>query len=205
MNKFQKMNHFPGCWHLGRKDYMWKNLNKQRRSNPEAYNFVPNTYLFPADYDRFEMAREGADKSKLWIMKPTNQACGRGIKMVTKDTEVRNKKDMLVSEYIFNPHLINNFKYDLRIYIVVTSYDPLRIYMFKEGLTRFATYEYNVKAKDVGKRFIHLTNFSVNKHSKKFVKNSKSEKDGEGSKWSLTALRKYYDSVGINSEKVNVL
>lgn len=73
-------------------------------------------------------------------MKPTNQACGRGIKMVTKDTEVKNKKDMLVSEYIFNPHLINNFKYDLRIYIVVTSYDPLRIYMFKEGLTRFATY-----------------------------------------------------------------
>lgn len=51
--------------------------------------------------------------------------------MVTKDTDVRNKKDYLVSEYINNPHLINNFKYDLRIYIVVTSYDPLRIYMFK--------------------------------------------------------------------------
>lgn len=30
-------------------------------------------------------------------MKPTNQACGRGIKMVTKDTDIRNKKDMLVS------------------------------------------------------------------------------------------------------------
>jgi tubulin polyglutamylase TTLL4 len=74
--------------------------------------------------------------------------------------------------------------------------------MFKEGLTRFATYEYNAKAKDVGKRFIHLTNFSVNKHSKKFVKNSKEDKDGEGSKWSLTALRKYYEANGINSEKV---
>jgi tubulin polyglutamylase TTLL4 len=34
MNKFQKLNHFPGCWNLGRKDYMWKNLNKQRRSHP---------------------------------------------------------------------------------------------------------------------------------------------------------------------------
>lgn len=63
-------------------------------------------------------------------MKPTNQACGRGIKMVTKETVVKNKKDYLVSEYIMNPHLINNFKYDLRIYILVTSYDPLRIYMF---------------------------------------------------------------------------
>jgi tubulin polyglutamylase TTLL4 len=119
---------------------MWKNLNKQRRSHPEAYNFVPNTYLFPSDYDRFEMARETADKNKLWIMKPTNQACGRGIKMVTKDSDVKNKKDYLVSEYVNNPHLINNFKYDLRIYVLVTSYDPLRIYMFGEGLTRFATY-----------------------------------------------------------------
>ena len=60
--------------------------------------------------------------------------------MVTKDTSLKNKKDILVSQYISNQHLINNFKYDLRIYVLVTSYDPLRIYMFKEGLTRFATY-----------------------------------------------------------------
>lgn len=97
MNRFQKMNHFPGCWQLGRKDWMWKNLNKQRRAHAEAYNFVPNTYIFPADFDRFELARETADKHKLWIMKPTNQACGRGIKMVTRDTKVKNKRDILVS------------------------------------------------------------------------------------------------------------
>ena len=178
MNRQQKFNHFPGCWNLGRKDYMWKCLNKLRRAHPDAYNFVPTTYLFPSDYERFEMARENADKHRLWILKPTNQACGRGIKVVTRDSDVRNKKDMLASEYITNPHLINNFKYDLRIYVVVTSYDPLKIYMFEDGLARFATYEYNTKTKDAGKRYIHLTNFSVNKHSKKFVKNKKEEKDG---------------------------
>lgn len=97
MEKNQKMNHFPGCWNLGRKDYMWRHLNKQRRSFPEAYNFVPTTYLFPSDFDRFEIAREVAEKGKLWIMKPANQACGRGIKMLKKDTPIKNKKDMLVS------------------------------------------------------------------------------------------------------------
>lgn len=192
MNRYQKMNHFPGCWQLGRKDYMWKNLNKQRRAFPDAYNFVPMTYIFPFDFDRFEMIRENADKNQLWIMKPTNSACGRGIKMISKESKIKSRKDILVSEYVANPHLINNFKYDLRLYVLVTSYDPLRIYIFEEGLTRFATYEYNTKAKDIKKRFIHLTNFSVNKHSKKFVKNSKAEKDGEGSKWSITALKKWY-------------
>jgi len=34
MNRYQKINHFPGCWNLGRKDYMWKHLNKMRRSFP---------------------------------------------------------------------------------------------------------------------------------------------------------------------------
>lgn len=53
MNRYQKMNHFPGCWQLGRKDCMYKNLNKQRRAHPEAYNFVPTTYIFPFDFERF--------------------------------------------------------------------------------------------------------------------------------------------------------
>lgn len=53
------------------------------------------------------------------------------------------------------------------------------------------------------KRYIHLTNFSVNKHSKKFVKNSKAEQDGHGSKWSLSALRAFYAKIGIDSRKVN--
>jgi len=60
MNRHQKMNHFPGCWQLGRKDNMWKNLNKQRRVHPEMYSFVPLTYIFPYDFDRFEMIRESA-------------------------------------------------------------------------------------------------------------------------------------------------
>jgi tubulin polyglutamylase TTLL4 len=55
------------------------------------------------------------------------------------------KKNYLVSEYIHNPHLINDTKYDLRVYVVITCYDPLRIYFYDDGLGRFATEKYDTK------------------------------------------------------------
>jgi tubulin polyglutamylase TTLL4 len=69
-------------------------------------------------------------------------------------------------EYIMKPHLINGYKYDLRLYVFITSYEPLTIYLYKDGLVRFATQPYNTKNTKV--RFAHLTNFSVNKKAANF-------------------------------------
>ena len=69
-----------------------------------------------------------------------------------------------------NPHLINDTKYDLRLYVCVTCFDPLRIYLFKEGLVRFATKKFSIKNKEIKKKFIHLTNYSVNKHNSDYKK-----------------------------------
>lgn len=41
--------------------------------------------------------------------------------------------------YLHKPYLISGNKFDLRIYVYVTSYDPLRIYIFNDGLVRFAS------------------------------------------------------------------
>ena len=200
MNKYQKTNHFPGCWQLGRKDFLWKNLSRLKRSFPTEYNFVPNTYLLASDFNRFTAAKESSDNKSLWIMKPCASACGRGIKLVGKKTKVTKNVNYLVSEYISNPHLINGLKYDLRLYVLVSSYDPLRIYLHKEGLVRFATHKYSTKMTSLKERYVHLTNWSVNKYSENFVKNAGTSKDDEGSKWSFAALKKKYVELGIDVE-----
>ena len=67
--RYQKINHFPQSFQIGRKDLMWKNLSRMRRVFPE-YNFCPKTYLFPDDYRKFVMDRENDNYKHMYIMKP---------------------------------------------------------------------------------------------------------------------------------------
>jgi hypothetical protein len=41
--------------------------------------------------------------------------------------------------YIARPLLINESKFDMRVYVYVSCYDPLRAYVFEDGLARFAS------------------------------------------------------------------
>ncbi len=108
---------------------------------------------------------------------------------------------MIVCHYIDDPFLINGFKFDLRIYVLITSINPLRLYMYQEGLVRFATMKYDTNDfTSKQNRFIHLTNYSVNKNNENFIANTNSEQDNTGSKWSLTALKSYLQSQNINTE-----
>jgi hypothetical protein len=78
----------------------------------------------------------------------------------------------LVSEYIHNPFLIDGYKFDLRIYVALTSINPLRIYIYDEGLVRFATVKYNMNISDAKhNQYTHLTNYSLNKYNAAFQEN----------------------------------
>ena len=86
----------------------------------------------PEDYKRWNNDREMTNFQHMYILKPTNASCGRGIKVIGKTDVIKNKKNggYLVSKYIAKPHLLRGHKYDLRIYIVVTCFDPLKAYIF---------------------------------------------------------------------------
>ena len=76
-------------------------------------------------------------------------------------------------EYISNPLLINGYKFDMRIYVAITSINPLRIYIYEEGLARFATEKYEKPSeKNIGNLFMHLTNYAINKNSENFIQNT---------------------------------
>ena len=91
----------------------------------------------------------------------------------------------------------------MRIYVVVTCINPLRIYIYEEGLARFATCKYQAggAAGQKGK-YMHLTNYSINKKNAAFQHSKNEINEGEGSKWSLTALRKMMRSQGLDDKVI---
>jgi len=49
--------------------------------------------------------------------------------------------------------LVNGLKFDLRIYVALTCINPLRLYVYEDGLGRFATAEYS---NDKGNKYVFI-------------------------------------------------
>ena len=87
----------------------------------------------------------------------------------------------IAQRYLERPLCFCGYKLDLRIYVLLVSARPLRIYWFNDCLVRFATQKYDLN--DLDNNYAHLTNTSINKHSTSYT----TVKEGirGGCKWSL--------------------
>jgi len=221
----QKTNHFPGSHHLGRKDLIWRNIARMKTRYGAPYEITPEVFILPREMESFDATRSN-DPEGLWIWKPCSSSCGRGIKVLSSSIAQEEARELgrkrgIIQRYVPEPLLIDGYKFDLRIYVVVLSYDPLKIYINDEGLVRIATEKYSNSPESLSSRTMHLTNYSVNKQSDKFVQNTdgrgaktgveKETKGGalneeeEGSrafKWSLAELKEYFKQKGLDYEKM---
>ena len=206
----QHYNHFPSTFALGRKDYMYKHYKSFRNLYKNDFNYVPETFVLPEDADdfleKYKNIISNLSNSKIkFIVKPVGSSRGRGIRILSdkaefkhlcKASQIRHGKNYLISKYISKPHLINNKKYDLRIYVLVSSLYPLKIYMYKEGLVRFATEEYTKG--DYDNVFVHLTNYSINKknvqrYNMNMNVNINNDNFQNYSKWSFREYKEYFE------------
>jgi len=173
----QKTNHFPGMADICRKDFLAFNLNAMRKKHPAEFDFYPNTFILPGEIGQVQaLLSERKKSSKVLIVKPARRCQGKGIFLIPQTVaglkKLPEQGHHVVQEYIERPLLIDGFKFDVRIYILVLSVSPLCVYIFKDGLVRLATQEYVKPTKaNLKQRRMHLTNFAVNKHSHELTTN----------------------------------
>lgn len=199
LHEYQRVNHFPGSTELTRKDRLWAHFHEMKQAfGGDTFDFVPQSYVLPDQVEEFLDCYERTNH--IWIVKPNASSQGKGIFLLRDLEDLPLTECNVVSRYVDNPLLIQGLKFDLRIYVLVTSYSPLRAYVYREGLVRFASSPYSTQEEHLRDAYRHLTNYSVNKSSKNFVENQELDSDNYGHKWSLSALNKHLRCVGINSK-----
>lgn len=176
---------------------MLQNLSKMKHRLPREYNFFPHTFILPNETSIFMEHSQKLKEERWYIVKPHNSSQGRGIWLSASAEEIlqKQKECNVVSQYIHKPLLANGLKFDMRFYIGITCWNPLRIYVYEDGLTRFATAPYTTDLSSKDNLFAHLTNYSLNKFSENFEPNDDQD-ECKGHKWSHYALKEHLRQEG---------
>jgi tubulin polyglutamylase TTLL6/13 len=198
MKSWQFVNHFPGTFAISNKVALARNIERIQRLLPDVFNFHPKSFLLPAQISHLRSALTKGPKPLTYIVKPDLGAQGRGIFLVQDPDSVSNFKEAAVAQEYIEPYLIGGTKFDLRIYVLMASVDPLRLYIFKEGMARFCTEPYSTPTADnIGEVFRHLTNYSLNKHNVRFKKNDEIDgTDSESHKRSMSSVFRDIERAG---------
>eukprot|EP00074_Homo_sapiens_P061485 XP_006723786.1 probable tubulin polyglutamylase TTLL9 isoform X19 [Homo sapiens] len=185
MDEHVRISHFRNHYELTRKNYMVKNLKRFRKQlereagklEAAKCDFFPKTFEMPCEYHLFvEEFRKNPGIT--WIMKPDTRSSDDQ----KDDIPVEN---YVAQRYIENPYLIGGRKFDLRVYVLVMSYIPLRAWLYRDGFARFSNTRFTLNSID--DQYVHLTNVAVQKTSPDYHPK-------KGCKWTLQRFRQYLAS-----------
>jgi hypothetical protein len=129
----------------------------------------------------------------VWVLKPAGKSRGRGIRVFNRLDQIMHyigeetPEDHLwvAQKYMENPLLIKQRKFDIRQWVLVTSWNPLTIWFYSECYIRFCAEPFTLR--DLENNFIHLTNNSVAKHSTQFHELN----IGEGNMWDFSQFQEW--------------
>ncbi|UXI23356.1 serine/threonine protein phosphatase [Sarcoptes scabiei] len=129
LESFQKVNHFPGSGFI---------TNKVNLAT-SGLKHIPKAFNLPDQKEEFlNFAQENPEK--LWVQKDNTH---RGIRVKSIENLNLDKKGTFIQEFIQNPLLIDGKKFDIGLYVTLTSINPLRLYLYSnEVLLRFCARQY---------------------------------------------------------------
>ena len=126
------------------------------------YLFVSFIYFF-RDKELLKTALDLDGSVKPWILKPSTGKRAIGIRVLSHSSHIPSVIDQhyVVQRYINNPLLVHGRKFHIRLYLLITSLQPLRALLHREGLVLFASSNYTNKLDSLQNLGIHLTNAAV--------------------------------------------
>lgn len=112
---------------------------------------------------RAAIGRGRGGKGTIQGARSHSQSSTRGTKRSGKDGHEEAGSTFTLSRYVWQPLLVDGRKFDLRLYVLVVSYDPPVAYLHEEGLARLAPLPYDASPVGLRDRLRHLTNASLSR------------------------------------------
>lgn len=203
LSKYIRINRFPYVNYLFQKDNLYKYYHIMKNYFNNEFNYMPETYYYPFDKDNItkEFQNYSLNINNLWLVKPIDLDGGRGI-FLFKSLKMLNYSKYVITKYVTNINLIKNKKYDLRLYVLITSLKPLRIYLYKDGLVRIASKKYSLDINSMGDKYIHFTNTDINKYNKDYIF-PRNYSDYNANIWNLKTYQKYLNKNKVDWNNIN--
>lgn len=127
----QKVNHFPACGYLTNKVDLATSVNLS--------HIIPRAFKLPAQRAEF-VAYAQANADKLFVQKHNQH---RHIYVRNVDEIDFANNDTFIQEFVQNPLLVGGHKFDIGVYVTITSVNPLRVYMYTgDILFRYCSLKY---------------------------------------------------------------
>ena len=99
----------------------------------------------------------------VWVVKPTYSSRGRGIYCTNQLKDIikvgKKEQSKVVQKYIESPLLLKKKKFDLRQWVLVTSWDPLDVYVFDNAYLKLCSTSFSLN--DLSDVYCHLSSFSI--------------------------------------------
>ena len=204
----QIANHFEYNNELTNKQNLYSNLLKHcKEKSYSITDIMPRTFIIEFDSTHFHaqvmmficcfkwLKRKG--RNNIWIFKPSGLNRGQEIHVFQSINAFRsllenaNKKkseikSLIIQKYIESPLLINDRKFDMRMWVLITH--DYKCYLCKDGYIRTSSEIFSLNENSLNNEFIHLTNNAIQQKSSSYGKFE------EGNQRSLKQLEEYFSN-----------
>ena len=190
--------------------------NKLSKKFPKDFNYISETLLWPEQKkiinSKFNNYKYKSDN--IWILKTDNEIIKNSTKnkypyiLKSLDEIQNNNEKILLNKYISNPLLINQKKFSMKSFVLVTGFSPLKIYFYRDGYLTFASSNFSLNENNLDNYCVHICseknefqckNSNINNNNYIYEKSLFDEKS---SVWNYLTFERYCKEKEINYQNI---
>ena len=162
----------------------------------KALSFVPETFTLPDEIGALHAAHR--ENPGVWIVKPLRLDNGNGIRLIDDPLNAPDGEECVAQRYIDPPMTFSGRKANLRLFLLIASYDPPRVYLYDGFSIRIALEKYHGVDGTLDRLPMHIARYGRFKNRKELIAASEAELGPASSVWGYHRTMEYLKQQGVD-------